>query len=63
MSGPSGPTSMTLPPNFHQIGPLPPGVGVPVVPPNQRPEDQQRLPTAGSNLPYSHGYVCMSLLL
>ncbi|PSN36535.1 Signal transducing adapter molecule 1 [Blattella germanica] len=55
MSGPSGPSSMTLPPNFHQMGPLPPGVPVPVIGPNPRPEDQQRLPSSGTSLPFSHG--------
>ncbi|XP_069685533.1 signal transducing adapter molecule 1 isoform X1 [Periplaneta americana] len=60
MPGPSGPTSMTLPPHFHQMGPLPPGVGVPVPGPGQRPEDQPRLPQqpppqqppAGTPIPY-----------
>ncbi|KAJ9590140.1 hypothetical protein L9F63_016725 [Diploptera punctata] len=55
MSGPSGPTSMQLPPNFHPMGPLPPGVGVPGIPPNQRPEDPQRLPNSGNTLPFTHG--------
>lgn len=57
MGGPSGPTSMTLPPNFHQMGPLPPGIGIPGIPPNQRPEDPQRLSTSGNTLPYSHGVL------
>lgn len=56
MGGPSGPSSMTLPPHLHQMRPLPPGVGVPVPGTGPRPDDQQRLqqqqPPGGAPIPY-----------
>lgn len=58
MGGPSGPSSMTLPPHFHQMASLPSGVGVPVPGASHRPDEQQRLqqqqpqPPAGTPVPF-----------